>query len=143
MVKTGSPLVLERGTGSALFAFESPRNGSCLESAILRARTATVDPSPIAAWVSVETEVAQLPDGASLGGAVVAPGSPTVNATFVDGVATWDVTALVAWAAANQPDAESLVVAVKPVFGFIPVVELGSSESGDPATLTVMGEDFC
>lgn len=144
MAATEPTLLLEAVTGSALFAFESPTNGACVQSAVLRAQTTTTDLPRIEAWVSVETEVAQLPDGTSLGGAVVAPGSPTVNASSADGVVTWDVTELVAWAATEQPDSQSLVVAVKPVFRAdrIPI-ELGSMEGGRPATLTIVSDDSC
>ena len=96
------------------------------------------------AFVSLETGVAGLADGASQGSYVVAPGSPHVTSTAKGDVLTWNIATLLRWSADHQPGATTCVVAVLP--NFDPAghpVELGAMEGGHGATLSVDQTDAC
>ncbi|HTO01461.1 MAG TPA: hypothetical protein VL068_12370, partial [Microthrixaceae bacterium] len=148
MAANGSTLIIEPTAGSALLAFEPP-TGNCTQAATLRVRTSSTDiiateVRRVEAWVSLETDVATLPDGSSLGAQVVAPGSPMVSATLADDVLIWDITELVNWATTHQVGAKAFVVVVKPFFGAdASPVELAAMEGSDHATLEVVEDQRC
>jgi len=138
-------------TGRALLAFTvgdvHPR---CARSAILRVRSRKLGGLDAAgagsadAYVSLETGIAGLADGASLGQLVVAPGSPHVRSTAKGGDLTWDIATLLRWSAEHQTGSTVFVVAVLPAFD--PAghpLELGAMEGGHGATLSVDETDVC
>jgi hypothetical protein len=137
-------LVVETTTGSALLAFEAqtliPR---CITSATLRVHTGEED-LPVSAWVSLETDLPRIEDGASLGSFVVATGSPEARSSRVGEHLEWDVTELVSWSRDRQATSDVVVIALKPAWagGYRPVV-FGATEGGRGAVLTVTEPTGC
>lgn len=138
-------LVVERTAGSALLAFDLPLDERrCIAEATL---SVPVIQTALDAevWVSLETELLDLPDGSSLGATVVKPGSPSSQIVPVeDGRFTWDVAELVLWSAENQTES-LLVFAVKPRFvgADSEHVVLGATESDNAATLRLVPASSC
>jgi hypothetical protein len=134
----GKTLLIEPGAGSALLSFDvTAVDPACVGSAVLRV-PAMQAPTSVLAYVSLETEVADLPDGANLGTIVIAANSPH-QPSQVDGAGLrWDVGELLAWSALHQHQPPAFVLVLKPEFaaGTGPV-ELGASESGQGAVLAV------
>jgi hypothetical protein len=130
---------------SALLAFTlPPLEAACVARAELRVPAVAVDRS-IKAWVSVETDLPSLPDGASLGWSVIAKGSPAVTSHLDGGTLTWDVTGLVSWGHSPTEPATLFVVALMPDFlsiGDAPVL-LGASEGGQPSVLRITVDPAC
>jgi hypothetical protein len=134
----GATLMIEPSGGSALVSFDvAAVDPDCVGSAVLRvpALQASV---PVLAYVSLETEVADLPNGADLGAVVVAANSPRERSVVEGSGLRWDVGDLLTWNDSYQHHPPALVFALKPEWTADPTpVELGASESGQGAILTV------
>lgn len=145
MSSSDSVLVMEPLNSSTLLSFDvSAVRPDCVEQAGLEIPVDRADVD-VAAWVSLENDVAALPDGAYLGSLVIARGSPSVASARAGNVLTWDIAPLMPWNAQRHPGTTALVVVLKPAFTHIDdaAVELGASESGRGATLTVTEEPAC
>jgi hypothetical protein len=142
----GGSLLVPSYPGSALVVFDLAAVAvDCVEAARLTATHVGGEPLSIEAWVSLETDLAALPDGADLGGQVIARHSPSVRAEPDGGRYEWDVTDLLGWSAAHQ-STEVFVLALKPEYVGVPLsasVELGASESGAGAVLSVDQSSGC
>lgn len=139
-------LVIEPLNGSALLAFADPAlSAECLTGATLRVRTSSPVNLKVKAWVSLETDLASLPDDGGLGQYVIAPESPSVDARRDTGALTWEVGDLLRWSRGNQDPQGSFVVVLKPDFrGYAaPPILLAASESGRPPVLEVVTDPTC
>lgn len=130
--------------GSALLAFDlPPTDRRCIADATLEVPV-LAGRAQAEVWVSLETDLLDLPDGSSLGGSVVKPGSPSQLSPADDGRYVWDVTDLVAWSGEQQSD-PVLVLVVKPRFNSAApeAVVLDATESGNGASLHVVAMSGC
>ena len=138
---SGASLLIPGYPGSALVAFDA--GGvvpDCLERAHLSVEHLGGDPIP-EAWVSLETELASVTEGSSLGQQVIAPSSPSSRPVLADRRYRWDVTELLRWSRQRQASDSTFVVVLKPISDGM--VELGASESGAGAELTIEEQAAC
>jgi hypothetical protein len=142
--RSGATLVVEP-PATALLAFEGPGlEPDCIESASLRVHAVQAE-APVEAWVSLETEVSQVPEGASLGRLVIADGSPTTTATAKNGTLTVDVTEHLRWSRIQQ-QSPFFVLALKTTFfrgTADPRLELGAMETNEGAVVEVVERSPC
>lgn len=127
-------LVMRPFNESSLLSF--PVESVDLECIVAADLRVTMRPTDLAidAWVSLERDAAQITDGQSLGGLVIAHGSPSVPVHLSDdGTAEADVTELLRWARADLPEHRAFVIVLKPDFRTVAdaPVEMGSLEGGD------------
>lgn len=154
MSSAADSLVVESAQGPALLSFDtSGLRQDCIEHATLTVRAVDVD-VPVIAWVSLESGLDELSDGASLGRYVIAQGSPQAVSVADGDTLTWDVSDLLRWNRTIQSTSERFVVALKPEFDVAQQfpgepsladapAEFGAMEAGQGATLTVTESDPC
>jgi hypothetical protein len=121
-----------------------PLDADCVATAELRVHAELVE-TRVEARVSIETDLPSLPDGTSLGSAVISTDSPSATGHLEGGTLTWDVTELVRWDRRHQDPADPFVVVLKPNLrsgGYGPV-RLGASEGGRPPVLVLTGDPAC
>lgn len=146
LVRTvGGPAAIADGSLNLQPLFESglivlpvsAADARCVGSATLEMQVISgADATPVEAWVSLEQDAADVVQGQSLGGFVIARDSPSAAGIRVGDRMTWDVADLLRWSAERYREAASLVLAIKPRFSVgEPPVELGSVEGGSPAVL--------
>jgi hypothetical protein len=144
--ESGTSLLIEPLVEAAVVSFPlGDIDPSCVASATLEA-TAVSDSGaiPFEAWVSLEQDADTIVDGQSLGGFVVASGSPSADSIRSDGTVVWDATELVAWSAVRYPDSRALVFALKPRFSIgDAAIELGSIEGQSGAVLRIAPRADC
>jgi hypothetical protein len=142
---TGGPAAIADGSlnmqplvESGLIVFPvTAADARCVVSATLEMQVISgADATPVEAWVSLEQDAADVAQGQSLGGVVIARDSPSAAGIRAGERMTWEVADLLRWSAERYSEGDSLVLAIKPKFSVgEPPVELGSVEGGSPAVL--------